>query len=94
MTKEAVDATEREIRDNDEAHSLQGKVEILVMENERVEALNRGLTQNLSELEDENRYHKKTVQTLKETNEDIYSKFQILQSDLHQQKVIRDSGEM
>ena len=64
------------------------------MENERVEALNRGLAQNLSELDHENRYHKKTVQTLKETNEDIYSKFQTLQSDLHQQKVIRNNGQM
>ena len=70
-----------------EYQGLYGKVEILMMENERLESLNQELTQSLSEMEEKKDNYKKTVETLKDTSEDIFDKFNALREDLQQSKV-------
>jgi len=62
---------------------LQGKFELLALENERLETKNHELDQSVAELESENEEHRRTIDALKEANEDIFAKFEDLTSELH-----------
>lgn len=75
-----------------ELQSLKGKIEILMMENERLESSNKELTQRLSEMGEKKDSYKKTIETLRETSEDIFEKFNALREDLQHSKVPTDSA--
>eukprot|EP00210_Caulerpa_lentillifera_P007333 g7009.t1 len=66
--------------------TLQSKVELLVYENERLEAANDELDQSVTELNSEIENHKRTIDVLKDANEDIFSKFEDLRQELHTTK--------
>ena len=92
--KASLDKMEKQVTDSSFRHELEnlrGKVDILAMENDRLENVNRELQQTVSAMEERKANDKKVIQTLKDASEDVTAKFDTLGGDLRQTKVVDGS---